>query len=331
MSIIYLFIDGIGIGDNNALINPFSRYATSILEICKGNLYFNHNIKNNIRVIPLDANMGVEGIPQSATGQTSLWTGVNAPKVLGCHITGFPGPRLKKIIYDHSIIKKFKENHYPSTLLNAYSPKFLEKIEKLPRFASASTHVQKSAGQSLFSIDDILKKKAIYMDITHHIMHEYYPELKSQIPIMDAFERGVDLVEIAHNYELVIFEYFLSDKAGHSQSFEAAKFIIHTLEKFIHGIMEAMTQDDTLIITSDHGNMEDLSTNTHTKNLVPLIIYGKLKNEFNDLIYLYQIPLRIYEIYSISPEIDESIYIVENKENLESEVISSDLLIKLTL
>lgn len=330
MSIIYLFIDGIGIGENNASINPFSRYATSILEICKGNLYFNNKIKNGIKIIPLDAHMGVEGIPQSATGQTSLWTGVNAPRILGHHITGFPGPRLKKIIYEHSIIKIFKENGYSSTLLNAYSPKYLEKLEKIPRFASASTHVQKSAGQSLFVIDDILKKKAIYMDITHHIMHEYYPELKNQVPIMDAFERGVDLVKIAHNYELVIFEYFLSDKAGHSQSFEAAKFIISTLEKFIHGIIEAMNDDDTLLITSDHGNLEDLSTNTHTKNLVPLIIYGKLKNEFNNLVFLNQIPLRIYEIFNINHNIDEEKYLLDNKIKLEEEDISSKILLKIS-
>lgn len=327
MSIIYLFIDGIGIGENNALINPFSRYATSLLEICKGNFYFHNKIKNDLKVIPLDASMGVEGIPQSATGQTSLWTGVNAPKVLGHHITGFPGPRLKKIIYDHSIIKKFKEHNLASTLLNAYTPKYLEKLEKLPRFASASTHVQKSSGQSLFVIDDILKKKAIYMDITHHILHQYYPEYREKIPIMDPFSRGIDLVEISHNYELVIFEYFLSDKAGHNQSFEAAKFVIGTLEKFIHGIIEAMNYDDTLIITSDHGNMEDLSTNTHTKNLVPLILYGKLKKEFRNLTYLSDIPLWIYKIYNIEHNIDESIYMNNTKESLENEEILSDLLL----
>lgn len=316
MSIIYLFIDGIGIGENNAKKNPFSRYANSILQICSGKLHLDNGLHKKIKVYPLDANMGVPGLPQSATGQTSLWTGINAPKIIGYHITGFPGPKLKSIIYDHSIIKKFVENRYKATLLNAYSPKFLKKLEKLPRFASASTHVQKASGQSLFIVDDILQKKALYMDITHHIMHEYYPELKEKFPIMDPMQRGRDLVDIAHNYELVIFEYFLSDKAGHSQSFEAAKFIIDKLEKFLKGILEALEEDDTLIIISDHGNLEDLSTKTHTNNLVPLIVAGKLKKEFQNLDYLCDVPLRIYEIYGINPQIEEDKYLEDNESDL---------------
>jgi hypothetical protein len=320
MSIIYLFIDGVGIGENNAEKNPFTRYAHSIMQIYSGKFHLDNGLHKKLKVYPLDASMGVDGIPQSATGQTSLWTGVNAPKVIGYHITGFPGPKLKSIIYDHSMIKKFVENGYKATLLNAYTPKFLKKLEKLPRFASASTHVQRASGQELFIVDDILQKKAIYMDITHQIMHEYYPELKERFPIMDPTQRGKDLVEIAHNYDFVIFEYFLSDKAGHSQSFEAARFIIETLEKFIKGIIDSLEKDDTLIIISDHGNLEDLSTKMHTTNLVPLIVVGNLKKEFHHLNYLSDIPLRIYEIYGIQPQIDENKYKSEPT-SLEEEII----------
>ncbi|MCS7205189.1 MAG: metalloenzyme [Leptospiraceae bacterium] len=327
MSLIYFFIDGIGIGENNAEKNPFSRYATSILQVCTGKLYIDNGLHKKFKVYPLDANMGIAGLPQSATGQTSLWTGVNAPKIIGYHITGFPGPKLKTIIYDHSIIKKFKEHQLRATFLNAYTPKFLKKLEKLPRIASASTHTQKASGQNLFTINDILNKRALYMDITHHIMHEYYPELKEVVPIMDPIQRGRDAVEISHNYDLVIFEYFLSDKAGHSQSFEAAKFIIEKLERFIQGILEALDKDDTLIIVSDHGNLEDLSVKTHTNNLVPLIVSGRLQKEFQNLNYLNDVPLRIYEIFGIEPEIDEEYYIhlfSQDKSN-ETESVNIDL------
>lgn len=322
MSIIYFFIDGIGIGENNPLKNPFSRYANSILNICSGQLYQSNSIFKDTKIYPIDPSMGIPGLPQSATNQTSIWTGVNAAKILGYHVTGFPGPKLKTIIYDHSIIKKFKENGYNASLVNAYTPKFLKKLEKLPRLASASTHVQKASGQELFVVDHILEKKAIYMDITHHIMHEYYPELKERFPVADPKEKGKDLVEISKNYELIIFEYFLSDKAGHSQSFEAAKFIIEKLEKFIEGICTSLDLDDTLIVISDHGNLEDLSVKTHTNHLVPLIVYGKLKKEFHNLTYLHEIPLRIYDIYGIKHNIDEEIYKElflkdQEKENLD--------------
>ena len=41
-------------------------------------------------VKPVDPKLGVKGIPQSATGQTSLLTGVNAQGVLGYHKSGYP-------------------------------------------------------------------------------------------------------------------------------------------------------------------------------------------------------------------------------------------------
>ncbi len=322
MSIIYFFIDGIGIGENNALKNPFKRYAKSTLSVCFGELYNEHSILKEAKIYPLDPFMGIWGLPQSATNQTSLWTGINAPKLLGYHVTGFPGPKLKTIIYDHSILKKFKENGYKASLVNAYSHKFLKKLEKIPRLASASTHIQRASGQELFTVDDILEKKALYMDITHHIMHEYYPELKEKFPIADPKKKGEDLVKISHNYDLVIFEYFLSDKAGHSQSFEAAKFIIEILEKFIEGIYLSLRKEDTLIIISDHGNLEDLSVKTHTYHLVPLIVFGYHKKDFSKLVFLNQVPIRLYDIFGIPSNLEENKYLnlfqnIKENENLD--------------
>lgn len=324
MSVIYFFIDGIGIGENNALKNPFKRYAKSVLSVCYGELFQEHVLLKEAKIYPLDPSMGVCGLPQSATNQTSLWTGVNAPKLLGYHVTGFPGPKLKTIIYDHSILKKFKEKGYKASLVNAYTPKFLKKLEKLPRLTSTSTHVQKASGQNLFVVDDILEKKALYMDITHHIMHEYYPELKDKFPIADPKTKGKDLVMISHNYDLVIFEYFLSDKAGHSQSFEAAKFIIEKLEKFIEGIYLSLRKEDTLIIISDHGNLEDLSIKTHTENLVPLIVFGQLKKEFSKIVFLNQVPIRLYDIFGIPVDIEEQKYLIQFQKIKESETLELD-------
>lgn len=300
MSVIYLFIDGIGIGPEDPSTNPFSRYATSVLSVCSAHGRADA-LASDFLLVDLDAAMGVEGLPQSATGQTSLWTGVNAAALLGHHLTGFPGPRLRTVIEEHSIIKKFKNEGLPATLLNAYSEKFLLKLERMPRFASASTYTQKASGQPLFTLADLEAGRALYMDITHQIMHQYYPETKDRFPVVDARTRGADLVRIAQDYELVIFEYFLSDKAGHSQDFDAAQFVIESLESFIQGICEAMSVDDTLIISSDHGNLEDLSTKTHTHHRVPLLVYGRLKNDFErNIHYLYDIPRRLYEIYGIA-------------------------------
>ena len=46
------------------------------------------------RSVPLDACLGVPGLPQSATGQATLFCGRNAAAFMGRHVTGFPGPTL---------------------------------------------------------------------------------------------------------------------------------------------------------------------------------------------------------------------------------------------
>ena len=48
-------------------------------------------------VVPTDAWLGVEGRPQSASGQTTILTGVNVPAQLGYHKQGFPNAAMLEI------------------------------------------------------------------------------------------------------------------------------------------------------------------------------------------------------------------------------------------
>jgi len=40
-------------------------------------------------------------------------------------------------------------------------------------------------------------------------------------------------------------------------------------------------EEDVLIITSDHGNLEDASVRTHTMNKVPVVVLGKKADSVN--------------------------------------------------
>ena len=93
MSILMIFIDGIGIGYFDKTKNPFARFPTP---------YFSKFIDRNDRPVPFegqviatDPSMNTSGLPQSATGQTALLTGHNASKLLGRHHPGFPTPTLR--------------------------------------------------------------------------------------------------------------------------------------------------------------------------------------------------------------------------------------------
>ena len=93
MSIIFLFIDGVGLappGKNN----PFSVVATpclsSLLDGKTLTLDAADRTYDRSSLLSLDATLGVKGLPQSATGQATLFTGVNAARLLGFHLRGFP-------------------------------------------------------------------------------------------------------------------------------------------------------------------------------------------------------------------------------------------------
>jgi hypothetical protein len=274
LRILYIFIDGIGFGPGDADINPFRRYATSYLSAL-GDHSPSLSLPALWQVAETDASLGYPGLPQSATGQTALWTGVNGARAMGRHKTGFPGPTLIRVIEEYSMIKVLTGRGRRATLINAYSDDYVQRILARPRLMSASTHVQRASGQSFKSLADLARGEAIYMDVTHEVMHKLYPHLQERFPVQSARQRGRDLVRILKDHDLLIYEFFLTDRAGHDQDFELAAWTIRTLEDFLAGICESMDPaEECLIVTADHGNLEDLSTKSHTLNRVPTFIYA---------------------------------------------------------
>jgi len=86
-SVLLFFIDGLGMGtrgqhnplDGLSEAEPLAHFQDETSQApCDG------------VVISTDARLGVEGRPQSASGQTTILTGVNAPAAIGTHKQGFP-------------------------------------------------------------------------------------------------------------------------------------------------------------------------------------------------------------------------------------------------
>src|SRR5258708_32643199 len=100
MSLILFFIDGLGIGSrggHNPLdgldeASPLDVFQDEVGELNLGG-----------ELVKTDACLGVDGRPQSASGQTTILTGINAPTLLGYHKQGFPNQKLLEVIKEHSI------------------------------------------------------------------------------------------------------------------------------------------------------------------------------------------------------------------------------------
>lgn len=279
MKVLMIFLDGFGLGrqDKN---NPYYFARTPFFDKLLGGhiLYSNTRPieKDGVVFIPTDASLQVPGIPQSATGQTALWTGVNAARVVGCHINGFPSEELKNIIYNRSLMKVLSEHNKKVTFANAYRDEYFELVKAKKLAHSTSTLTALTSGQPLRTLDDLKNNNAVYQDFTNKLLVEWGYDVNEITPE----QAGRNLAGIANKYDFTLYEYFLTDRAGHKQDINIAVEIYEKLDRFISACVTTSYMNELfIIIASDHGNIEDLSIDTHTNNMIPLLlIHNSVQN-----------------------------------------------------
>jgi hypothetical protein len=162
-----------------------------------------------------DACLGVDGRPQSASGQTTILTGVNAPAAVGYHKQGFPNAPLLDIIREHSIFLQLKRAGVaPVTFANTYTDRF---FETRPRWISATTAAVETAGLEFNRVDDLRAGRAVYQDFTNALLIERGEDVALRTPM----EAGEVLAGIAAQNRFTLYEYFITDKMGHAQTIRA--------------------------------------------------------------------------------------------------------------
>ncbi len=269
---LFLFLDGVGIGEKNQETNPFfSAGLNHLKKVFKGIPSLdNPSIENGSAFIqPCDALLGVEGLPQSGTGQVTLFTGVNAAKLIGFHFGPYPHSQIQPLLDEKNIFKVLKSSGLDVYFANAFPKQFFEYVERGRRKLSATTLSCMMSGIPLCNEDSLRNGDGISADIT---AERWRSELGyTDIEPIKPFEAGKRLRDIARRHDFTMFEYFLTDKAGHEQDRAFAEAVLETFDEFVGGIMSRGSEDDgvmklTVLISSDHGNVEDLSVKTHTFN-----------------------------------------------------------------
>jgi 2,3-bisphosphoglycerate-independent phosphoglycerate mutase len=271
-SVLFVFLDGVGLAPAGNH-NPLSQVPMPHLErLLGGPLTLERAGECDSRDLilrALDACLGVPGLPQSATGQTTLFTGVNAAALVGEHLTAYPTAPLREVIAEHSLLKCATEAGKRPFLANAHSERFWEMIRRRKRRLGASTLMALAAGLSIPTLEHLAAGQAVLWDLTHEIASSY---LQYDLPTLPAAEAGARLARLAAEYDLVFFESFLPDLAGHGRI--EAEWVLTRLDDFLGGILAHRLPGTTLVLCSDHGNLEDSSAKLHTKNPVPLLAYG---------------------------------------------------------
>ena len=266
MSVIVIFVDGVGIGQQDVSYNPclHSNYQIFSPTI---NLPF-----NGIQ-FSLDACLGVNGLPQSATGQSSIYTGKNAAKLIGKHLFGFPNQKLKELLIKQSVFEKLNSLSYRCKFINAFRPVFFTSPEIFNNVRlSITSEMNRAARLPFCSIKDIKNKNALYHDFTNKELIEK----GFQLPIFDSKTASKVLIDQSKKYDLILYEYFLTDKAGHSKNMKYAISEINKIESLIYMVIEKSEGTNTsIIVCSDHGNIEDLRSRSHTYNPAYFAVWTK--------------------------------------------------------
>jgi hypothetical protein len=254
--LVLVFVDGLGWGGKDPARNPLAHPACGFLR----DLYETYGKRTN-------ACLGISGLPQSATGQTALLTGTNAAQVIGRHREGFPNEALRRIIRNNNVFSQLLSFNLKVTFANAYQR---QRYADIPH-RSVTTVATFSAIGKVRGLGDLRRGRAVYQDITNR----YLIDQGHAVPLITPEQAGENLAGIVRLHHFTLFEYFKTDRAGHSQDLTRALAVLLELQCFLAVLTGAIDRRDTLfILTSDHGNIEDLAVKTHTCNPVPTAAVG---------------------------------------------------------
>jgi 2,3-bisphosphoglycerate-independent phosphoglycerate mutase len=285
---------------------------------------------------PIDATLGMPGLPQSGTGQVALLAGFNAAQLHGRHQPHFPPVALRPLLAERSVLRRVVARGRRALFANAFGPRYWQAVAARRIRRSASVIAAEGAGLRFRDMDDLCAGRAMAWDVTGAALHEREPDAGS--PLLTPQQAGANLARLADDHELVFYESFLPDLAGHGRlttggdesedrrskfadgrgqsddlpsstrdirASAAGRQSVETqiqaamglLDGLIGGVLRALRPQDTLLISSDHGNVESLAAPAHTRNPVPLLVAGPAAAAFR----------RVESIAEVADVIDEVI------------------------
>lgn len=269
--VIFLFLDGVGIGAQDPTTNPLAAgdypYLSEVLAGRRLTAQTGRYRRGDVVLAPLDAQMGVAGRPQSATGQAALLTGLNAPQLLGEHYGPRPDDRVRAVVDRANLMADLRQSARSPLFCNAYPQSYFDAVERGKRLLSVLPYAATRAGQTLLDARDLAQGRALAADFTGAGWRSQLGYATS--PVYSAQEAGRRLWDIAQDHDFVLFEHWLTDMLGHRKRFAEAVANFQVFDAFLRGLVDAVgtARADTLIvIASDHGNVEDCSHGKHTEN-----------------------------------------------------------------
>ncbi len=293
-----IFLDGVGIGEEDREKNPFFRYGFRTFEILFGAIPSVKNPvlkKGNKFIFPIDATLGIEGLPQSGTGQTAIFTGVNAAAIAGRHFGPFPHSTSVGILKEKNIFSEAIKRNLSPFFANAYPALFFDYINSGRKRINVTALMALESGVGLRTKSDLIEGEALSNEITNYRWVEKLNEKVEIIPPSIAAKR---LIKLGLKHDLTLFEFYLTDHLGHWRLKEQFRKIWNNLDEFLFNILTEAPPELNILICSDHGNLEDMSVKSHSLNPALGLAAGEKAELFfdgiNSLIDIKDVILNLY-------------------------------------
>ena len=277
MTILTLFLDGVGLGADDPDSNPFATADTpTLISLANGKRWLastGQQVSERAIFAPTDARLGVAGYPQSGTGQASLLTGLNVPQLIGRHYGPKPEVKTRELIAKHSYFRRLTEKGKSARLLTAYPPRLLADFERGKTLRSSIQQAAYESGHAHFTLEDLRRRRALTAEWTTDSWRRHLRF--SDLPQYAPRDAGRLLARLARQYDFAFHSHWQTDRIGHRGALSEGIAILERFDAVLAGVLDNWDDDAGLVvITSDHGNMEDLSSRRHTLNQVPTVIIG---------------------------------------------------------
>ena len=271
--VLFVFLDGVGIGARDPDTNPFFQADLPTLNDLLGwelpHLDRPEVSHGDCVAFPLDPLLGVKGLPQSGTGHTALLTGENGPALYGRHFGPWVPVRLRPVVEKKNVLSRAQSRGHRCAFANAYPKEFHG--SPWARRPAGPPLAAGAAGLLTREAEALAEGRALSSEIVNtawrtRLGYTSLPEITPQ-------EAGRNLARIADQAELTLFAHYGTDYAGHRGRMPGSLRALERVDSLLKGILEALPADTLLVVSSDHGNIEDVSAG-HTLNPVFTLLLG---------------------------------------------------------
>jgi 2,3-bisphosphoglycerate-independent phosphoglycerate mutase len=272
--VLLVFLDGVGMGDDDARTNPLVRARLPVLRAMLGGVPIVRGSRAPrdapARIVAADATLGVPGMPQSGTGQTALLTGENAPALLGRHFGPWVHTSLRLLLAERNVLRRVADAGKGVAFANAYPAGYLESDRARTRRPAAPPLVARSAGALTREALALRAGNAVASSLTNDAWREHVDPLA---PLISAEDAGRNLARISAAAALTLFAHYDTDLVGHRGDMAAAVAVLERVDAFLGGVTAELAAGTLLVVASDHGNVEDVTAG-HTLNPTPVLALG---------------------------------------------------------